>query len=205
MSYELDDSYEPIVGPEAVPLRRCLFCGHDLRGLPAGHACPECGKVPGLRAWSTAGGRVVWHRAVAVLLVASLPPLFLGTYRVTSEASSWWTIAACIVVVGFLAATTCASLQRLSRPPVRNDAELLLSTDGLTVHHCRGESIYVPWSSVGSVHTGRDLGGLRLLTLRRRRRGWLPVPAVSYIIDDVQIDSDVLCEQIERLMAGSVH
>jgi predicted RNA-binding Zn-ribbon protein involved in translation (DUF1610 family) len=166
--HELDE-FAPVERAEAPPPEPCLVCGYNLRGLPARHACPECGTHVGLRAWRTAGGRVVWQRAFAVVLIASLPPLLLGTLRVISEASSWWTVAACIVVVGVLAAT-----------------------------------IHVPWTSFGMAHTGRDLGGLRLLILRRHRRGWLPAPAVSYIFDGDQIAPDALRRQIERLMAGSL-
>jgi predicted RNA-binding Zn-ribbon protein involved in translation (DUF1610 family) len=201
--HELDE-FAPVERAEAAPPEPCLVCGYNLRGLPAHHACPECGTHVGLRAWRTEGGRVVWQRAFAVMLIASLPPLLLGTLSVISEASSWWTVAACIVVVGVLAATACAILQRLSRPPAQHDVELILSDHGLTERPRRGESIHVPWTSFGTAHTGRDLGGLRLLTLCRRRRGWLPAPAVSYIVDGDQIDPDALREQIERLMADSL-
>jgi predicted RNA-binding Zn-ribbon protein involved in translation (DUF1610 family) len=110
--HELDE-FAPVERAEAPPPEPCLVCGYNLRGLPARHACPECGTHVGLRAWRTAGGRVVWQRAFAVVLIASLPPLLLGTLRVISEASSWWTVAACIVVVGVLAANRAPPPRRV--------------------------------------------------------------------------------------------
>jgi hypothetical protein len=123
-------------------------------------------------------------------------------FQLKSGTSSLWTIAALIVITGILGEAAII-LKRLSRPPARHDVELVLSAHGLTVHPRRGKSIHAPWSNFGSVGMGRDLSGLRLLTLQQRRRGWLPVAAVSFIIDAAQIDSDALREQIERLIADS--
>jgi hypothetical protein len=193
---------EPVVGPQAVPLKRCLSCGYDLRGLAPGHTCPECGKGIGLGAWSTGGGRVVWQRLLAIWIIASLPLLFHLIFQLKSGTSSLWTIAALVVIAGILAVAAII-LKRLSRPPARHDIELVLSAHGLTVHPRRGKSIDVPWSNLGSVGMGRDLSGLRLLTLQQRRRGWLPVADLSFIIDAAQIDAEALRRQIERLIADS--
>jgi hypothetical protein len=157
----------------------------------------------GLRAWLTSGGHVLWQRALAIVVICSLPPLLLPIFQVISGTSSPWTIAACIGFLGLLAAAAVAILKRLSRPPARHDVELILSADGLTVRPRRGKSIQAPWSSLGSVAMGRDLGGLRLLTLWPRRGAWIYAPAMSLIIDGAQIDSDALREQIERLIADS--
>ena len=159
--------------------------------------CPECGKKLVLRAWLASGGRVLSQRMLAVWLIAGLALLIRIISQLISETSSLWTIAACIGFLGLLAAAVIAVLKRLSRPPARHDVELILSADGLTVRPRRGKSIHAPWSSLGSVAMGRDLGGLRLLTLWPRRGAWIYAPAMSLIIDGAQIDSDALREQIE--------
>ncbi|MHC4081043.1 MAG: hypothetical protein ACYSU2_06945 [Planctomycetota bacterium] len=191
-------------GPRELPPTRCHFCGYDLQGLPADHACPECGRQLGLRVWPTTGGRVVWQRALAVMIVVMVPSLVLGAVDVIWWGSSPWVITACLGIAAILLATVVVILKRLSRPPARNDAELLLSTDGLTVRPRRGESIHVPWTSFGSVRISRDLGGLRLLELHWRRRGRRPLPALSYAVDVAEIDPGALRELIERLMTSAV-
>jgi hypothetical protein len=182
---------------------RCFLCGYYLTGLPDGQTCPECGTRVGLRAWRTTGGRVVWQRAVAVMLIVSLAPLLLGAVRVMAEISSLWTIAAGVLAVAILAVTAGVILKRLSRPPARHDVELTLCSQGLIERSRGGQSIHVPWSGFGSVRAGRELGGVWLLTLRRRVQGGVAGPAVSYIVDGEQIAPDALREQIERLIAGS--
>jgi hypothetical protein len=194
---------EPVVGSQAVPLKRCSSCGYDLTGLPPDQTCPKCGKKLVLRAWLTSGGRVLWQRMLAVWLIAGLALLIRIISQLISGTSSLWTIAACIGILGLLAAAAVAILKRLSRPPARHDVELILSADGLTVRPRRGKSIHAPWSSLGSVAMGRDLGGLRLLTLWPRRGAWIYAPAMSLIIDGAQINSDALRERIERLIAES--
>jgi hypothetical protein len=132
----------------------------------------------------------VWQRALAVMIVVMVPSLVLGAVDVIWWGSSPWVITACLGIAAILLATVVVILKRLSRPPARNDAELLLSTDGLTVRPRRGESIHVPWTSFGSVRISRDLGGLRL--------------ALSYAVDVAEIDPGALRELIERLMASAV-
>ena len=202
MRDELEEP-EPVVGPQAVPLKRCLSCGYDLRGLSLGENCPECGKQLVLRAWSTLGGRVVWQRMLAVWVIGGLALLFHLIIQPLSGASSPWTIAACIGIVGLLAAAAIAILKRLSRPPAQHDVELIVSVHGFTAQPRRGTPIHAPWRSLGLVEMGRDLGGLRLLTLWGRPRRWLPAGAVSFMIDAAQVDAEALRRQIERLIADS--
>lgn len=41
-----------VVGARRATIGRCRRCGYDLRSLPAGAACPECGEAPGVRGQS---------------------------------------------------------------------------------------------------------------------------------------------------------
>jgi hypothetical protein len=162
---------------------------------------PERAAVLVLRAWFTTSGRVVWQRALAIMVMVCLLALLAAGVQVMSGTSSPWTIAALIGIAGVLVVAAAAILKRLSRNPAQHDVELILSAHELTAQPRRGTPTHAPWRSFGAVEMGRDLGGLRLLSLKPPPRRWLISGGVSFIIDAAQVDAEALRRQIERLIA----
>ena len=65
-------------------IHHCLGCGYNLRGLPDGHACPECGKMPqstyawGIPAYRSTAARFKSRQAGVTIIVVYFSCLVLA-------------------------------------------------------------------------------------------------------------------------------
>lgn len=169
------------------PFDLCPRCGYSLRGLPADHACPECGLGY--------DHECEMYRAVKPIPVfASMGGLFavFGLVNVFRGFPSWpieWQIitillgALCIAVVVF-------AVRRL-RMLNRRGRYVAVTGDGLLVRMERLKPEFIPW-----IHISR-------VRLRSRPRGvtiFIKDKTLVHRIDGVfakQQDTDRFVEQVE--------
>lgn len=126
---------------EEALLQRCPRCTYRLRGLPAVHACPECGFEVDRR-WTVFGGRSAalgprWVTDQTMLLVILLPA------TVVSGIAAY---LAQVVWIALLPAVVIVLLLLLMRWPPR--AFVALGPTGVYVYRKRGRVEQYPWALV---------------------------------------------------------
>ncbi|MFG0252070.1 MAG: hypothetical protein ACF8NJ_04265, partial [Phycisphaerales bacterium JB038] len=124
---------DPLV---AFRLRSCVRCGYDLAGLPADHACPECGEpysaqVLELVGWSQLGfivGTLSWYLHLWVYALVGLVALTFA-WGIGAALGGFW---ASLLPLGFCTLVALLVLARV-RSTRRGSNLRLLVTDELVI------------------------------------------------------------------------
>jgi uncharacterized protein (DUF983 family) len=132
-------------------LRRCPRCLFSLRGLPANHACPECG----LR-YDEQSLHARVRNPLHVLIVAGVP-LLVGAviFRVTvmdaleANAVEWQNVVQVLGAVGFLIFGLAKLFQAVRRYVAGYRAAVV--TDGMIICLPEAPEGLIPWSRVAYV------------------------------------------------------
>jgi predicted RNA-binding Zn-ribbon protein involved in translation (DUF1610 family) len=136
---------------EAVPVfKKCVRCGYSLRGLPANHACPECGlrfdeRCTLYRVTNPRQLMVFWLMIFGGGWVAlkHLP------HVANLGAASAWEMIGALAGVAWIVCVPIA-LWFIVRS-YRRGFEVAITTDGLIVHLPGFSDDLIPWRDIGGV------------------------------------------------------
>lgn len=147
--------------------KKCVRCGYSLRGLPASHACPECGLgFDGQCALYAAPKPPRWYALSFPLFVGAVWVAldYLRHFPPIAQASLEQFLAAMVLSIGLLC---CPYFTWVLIKVVRGGLKIAVMTDGLLVNLPGYRNELFLWTNIAGASSGANTISVRLKKERR--------------------------------------
>lgn len=183
--------------------RACVRCGYSLRGLPANHACPECGLRfdEGCALYRVTNPKQVLASSIMILAGGWVSLKNLPHLANFAAASAWdkiGALAAALWIV-FVIAGTWFIVRRY-----RQGYEVAVTTDGLIIHLPALPDDLIPWADIARVELQpRAPNKPQTARVHLSSGKTLTIGGVANVFADAAIAEDFVTRLSQRLGCGT--
>lgn len=184
--------------------KRCFRCGYSLRGLPARHACPECGLRydEDCEIYPVVNPRQALMVWLAIFGGGFICLKFLRHFLNFAAASMWERIMALVAVVWMV----CVALGvRLLWTRYRRGFAVAITTDGLMMRLPGQPDNLIAWSEIESAAViDQPKNKPQMATISRGSKGdvWLTLGGVLNVFP-TRADAQRFAEHVRRRVAAA--